>query len=130
MTIPRFSLRWLLIGFTLLAGLFYVLFVQPTVIANRLARAVENQDATVLSSLVTNTSSNALFQYTFHSAENVKASVQLESRSWADVVRFQRRLQIQLSPDPNPLPGWSATTRVVTGITGIRYSETKATYLF
>ena len=89
---PRFSLKWLLIAFTILGVAFYVAFVRPTVIANRFIALVdrdENQKAQALFS----DSTTLVFKTT-----PVIVRAELLPRTWEDVYKMQRRLDVDVIP--------------------------------
>ena len=83
---PRFSLRWLLIGFTVLTIAFYFLFVRPTMIAQQLVASVKSTEFKPGSLLP---SGDKEVQGTW----KVKDAY-LQPREWSDVWRCQRRAQV------------------------------------
>jgi hypothetical protein len=91
---PRFSLKWLLIAFTILGVAFYVAFVRPTAQANRFIESLKAAEYTTLpSDLVPNDEMLRTRKWKFKDAR-------LESREWADVWRCRRRFSILLSREP------------------------------
>jgi hypothetical protein len=89
---PRFSLRWLLIAFTLLAVAFYLCFVRPTVIAKEFVNAVnmggESRDS-AFTSAAFGTKRGILPSYFFLDRG---AEAHLIPRTWSDIWRCQRRI--------------------------------------
>ncbi len=84
---PRFSLRWLLIAFTLVAVALYVFFVHPTVRANRFAGAINGGDFAELKALGMNEKLGV-------SLEVCKVKAILKSRTWRDVFKFRRKASV------------------------------------
>jgi hypothetical protein len=82
---PRFSLRWLLIGFTFLTVIFYLLFIRPTVVAQRLVSAVKNGER----------SPGILGTWGHHPWQVEKAA--LQPRTWPDIWQFRRRVRVDTS---------------------------------
>ena len=81
---PRFSLRWMLIAFTLLAVIFYFCFVWPTVNAQRLVADIN----------VGNYSRLPVFKDSIHI---VDADAFLLPRSWDDALRCRRRVGVEVT---------------------------------
>ena len=91
---PRFSLKWLLIVFTILGVAFYVAFVRPTVIANRFIESLKDTEYTTLpSDLAGQDEMLRTRKWKFKDAR-------LEPREWADVWRCRQRFSILLSREP------------------------------
>lgn len=84
----RFSLRWLLVGFTVLSVGFYFLFVRPTVIANRFVAVMGRGDYRNLDAIGV----HPWFERFSGKPNHVEA--QLQPREWADVWHFRRRIVV------------------------------------
>jgi len=91
--LPRFSLRRLLIIVTLLAVASYALFVRPTVLANRLAQAVNAGDLQSAEALLGDPAGNA-FQTAFTEATSV---AEVSPREWSDVWHLRRTVVVSSS---------------------------------
>ena len=89
----RFSLKWLLIDFTALSVIFYVLFIRPTVIANRLITSVGNYDLRELSKAT----DPAWKQSTKGQVMSGSQFAELEPANWSDIWNCQRRVVLKLS---------------------------------
>jgi hypothetical protein len=92
---PRFSLRWLLIAVAVLAIGLYVLFIRPTVVAQRFAAAIGRGD---YSDLHTIGEGKLLQRFASESdrvtSANVEIFARLEPQTRNDVFKFQRRLWV------------------------------------
>ena len=107
---PRFSLRWLLIAFTVLSVIFYVLFIRPTVIAQSyVARAKSGDFSDVENLCHTDTRLADNLQYAWRmdriDFSTAEKQLHLEPRTWNDLRRFQRRLLFLFRKRGNP--GWN-----------------------
>src|SRR6478735_5443629 len=91
---PRFSLRWLLIVFTLIAVALYVFFVHPTVAANRFVVAVNRGDFRELTALGMLKSLKSIIKD--FSFENYTVSAELKPRTWRDVCKFCRKALVYI----------------------------------
>jgi hypothetical protein len=92
---PRFSLRWLLVAFTLVAVVLYVLFVHPTIAANRFVAAVNRGDFSQLESLgLLRNLQTYNKDYTF---EKVTVRAKLKPRAWRDVYKFRRNVDVRVA---------------------------------
>lgn len=90
---PRFSLRWLLIAFVVVAFVSYVFFIRPTVIARSFVTEIENRDFSQADRLFRSSDfSPVIFQDGFTSIKSVH--VFLTPQEWGDVWRGQRRISI------------------------------------
>jgi hypothetical protein len=92
---PRFSMRWLLIAFTLIAIALYVFFVHPTVAANRFVGAVNRDDfreLTALGMLKDLKSISKDFSF-----ENCTVSAELKPRTWRDLYKFRRKVLVHIA---------------------------------
>jgi hypothetical protein len=92
---PRYSLKWLLVLFSVLAAAFYGLIVRPTALATSLIADAREGTYTAVTSLVPN---DDLFQkgngtWKFGDAR-------LEPREWTDLWHCQRRFAILLAREP------------------------------
>jgi hypothetical protein len=82
----RFSMRWMLIAFTVLSFGFYLFFIRPTVLANRFVAAVESGKHELDPSIqlaATSFGKKPVFRYT---------SAYLLHREWSDVWECQHRV--------------------------------------
>lgn len=85
----RFSMRWLLVFFSLFGAILYVLFVRPTAVANQFADRVNRGQLSELMQL--HNASNQLFPI----AHDVHLSAKVLPRDWYDWRHFQRTAAIQ-----------------------------------
>jgi hypothetical protein len=90
---PRFSLRWLLIAFTVLSLGFYLLFVRPTVLANEFIAAINGHDYE---------RANSLFEYvrtirgfTSFGGERSWYIGEVRPREWSDVWQCRRIIRVE-----------------------------------
>jgi hypothetical protein len=91
---PRYSIRWLLIAFGILTVVFYLLFVRPTVLAEKLITSTKDGvHAPLPPSLTRNDDMLQNRKWKFKDAR-------LQPREWADVWRFRRRFTLILSREP------------------------------
>lgn len=115
---PRFSLRWLLLVFTLLTVAFYLLFVSPTFVADRLIAASDRDD---LSELKPWLGVPPVLRI---------RSARLQPREWSDVWRFQRRFTLRFDCLDHGKDGTvSQNTReldIATGPTGVKTVQERA----
>ena len=81
---PRFSLKWLLIAFTVLSVLFYVLFIRPTVNAERFVADIN----------AGNYSQLPVFKNTIRILD---ADAFLLPRSWDDALRCRWRIGVEVT---------------------------------
>jgi hypothetical protein len=91
---PRFSLRWLLVSFTVLAVIFYLLFVRPTQVAQSFVDRVNAGNYWELFSELqrqprtsANNESGGLW------GKSLFASV--SPRSWSDIFQCRRRFSLR-----------------------------------
>jgi len=119
----RFSLRWLLIAFTVLSVFFYVLFIRPTVIANRLVTSVGMYDLRELSK----TADPAWKESVKDQVMSGSQYAELEPANWSDIYNFQRRVVLKLSfarmVGKLVVPTATRELNVITGPTGVRLIE-------
>jgi len=87
---PRFSLRWLLIAFTLAAVAFYVCFVHPTIRANRFVSAIKRGYFEELKAL-------KMHEKLGVSLEDCKVTAEVKPRTWRDVYKFRRKALVQVA---------------------------------
>jgi hypothetical protein len=95
---PRFSLKWLLIAFTILGVAFYIAFVRPTVIAKRFVAAVERRDFSQLVDLTSKKRNEGfgrgLKAVWERSPDRVQLKADILPQTWTDIFRFQRRIDL------------------------------------
>src|SRR5262245_11955580 len=88
---PRFTLRWVLVGFTVFAVAFYLWFVRPTIVANRFVRAV-NEGATKRAiSMV----ENGDVTWIASGYADATIDAELSPREWGDIWHFRRRIVVR-----------------------------------
>ena len=97
----RFSLRWLLVTFTVLSLVFYVLFIRPTVIANRFASAIQLGEVSGMQSFFP---SNQIVEFN----DLIYQKAEVQDQTWDDVRNFRRRVVVihldeEGGPDANPI---------------------------
>ena len=98
----RFSLRWLLIAFTVLVPIVYLLFVRPTVIVHQLVDAINKKDYRFLQSMDSEPIPLKDTVATFKDLDDVEHMninrVSLNAvavpSSWGDIFRFRRRANV------------------------------------
>lgn len=96
---PRFSLRWLLIAFAVLAIAIYF-FVRPTLTAHRFIATVQNRNFSQIIALVANNQDAGFEVFQEHWArrsEQVKMKATLRPRDSADTFSFRRRIEFSVS---------------------------------
>lgn len=104
----RFSLKLLFIAFAVLSVSFYVLFIRPTVIANRFVSALNRGDVKVFESLADGVQEkliDLLHQQDKNiKFEDVKFSAEIKPQSWRDIYKCRRTVWAYLSysMDRNP----------------------------
>lgn len=96
---PRFSIRWLLGAFAVLAVAMYLIVVRPTAVAERFQAAVERGDLTAAINLCVADKRQALTE-TIESIEKPTVKVKIYPRSWSDLWKLRRSMLIQLIPAP------------------------------
>jgi hypothetical protein len=120
---PRFSLRWLLIAFTLLAVVFYLLFVRPTVIANQFIAAVERGDFRTAEKLYVSGSKTSIPEL-LTQVQDPTVKAKLFPSKWRDVWGFKRSMLVQIIPaerkSGSHLPGAGFQMDATATITGVR----------
>lgn len=99
---PRFSLRWMMIGFTLFTVVLYVLFVRPTVLAKQFAGAINRADGGELETVTLNgislrTRMSKIAPRVTYSPTNVKAMAALVPQTWRDVWKFRRIVNVEIA---------------------------------
>jgi hypothetical protein len=127
---PRFSLKWLLIAFTILGVAFYFAFVRPTVLANKLVNLIDRDEFQLAESLIVEPSKPFAFKG-FNGAESepVVAEVRLLPRKWRDLWKMQRRLDVRVIRTRPTLSGNGQNNHLAmqfqatAGVFGVRGSE-------
>jgi hypothetical protein len=127
---PRFSVRWLLLAFAVLAAVCYLLFERPTVIAERFVAAVHQRDYATAQALLqrphlwSGGESFALYvpRSREKSARTVLMYAEVLPREWSDIWRFQRRVifraALQDDSDGRHIE-WSEDTQMVAHVGGL-----------
>lgn len=87
---PRFTMRWLLVGFAVLTVAFYFLFVRPTHVASRFVRAVNEGAVKRATSMIEHGDKTWI---TSGYADTTIAT-ELLPREWSDVWHFRRRIVV------------------------------------
>jgi hypothetical protein len=92
---PKFSLKWLLVLFIVLAAAFYNLVVRPTALATSLIADARKGNYAAVTSLVPNDellqNGNGTWKF---------SDARLQPRNWTDLWRCQRRFSILLAREP------------------------------
>jgi hypothetical protein len=92
---PRFSLRWLLIGFTVFAIALYVLFVHPSVAASRFVAAVNRGEFNRLEALgMLKDLKSYDEEFSF---ETVIVRAESKPRSWRDLYKCRRKVSVKIA---------------------------------
>lgn len=94
---PRFSLKWLLILFALFAFALYFCFVRPTALANKFVYLVDHDELERAESLII-ASSKPFDLGTKDRSVPVIVRAELLPRTWHDVFKMQRRLDVEVIP--------------------------------
>ena len=127
---PQFSLRWLLISFTVLSVSFYVLFVRPTVIAERFASAAKSEDYQYALSFIAEEPRKTIAEYLETVAEPT-IKVTIYPSVWNDIWQLQRRMLIQVIPGErksgSQLPNVGLGSDAVATISGVSQLITGST---
>ena len=98
---PRFSLKWLLIVFTILGIAFYAALVRPTFVANRFVNAIDDDDYSVLDSAAIFVDWRKGHPWLFEvdgqaGFKKIQIRARLVSRSWMDLLTLRRRIWLEL----------------------------------
>ena len=127
----RFSVRVLLVAVALLAASCYLLFVRPSLLAERFVAAVNARDYRVAESLLKpqrfRSGANLVAYYTSPSAEPTTKAVLIYAevlpREWNDIWSFRRRVIFRVAfhddADGRHIE-WAEDTRLVVGFDGVR----------
>ena len=89
---PRFTLRWVMIAFTVLGVAFYFLFVRPTALANQFVRDIQSGNFTQAESLLGEQCKNPFGKSVTFREFTTVASVY--PRDWSDVWHFRRTIEV------------------------------------
>jgi hypothetical protein len=125
---PQFSLRWLLIAFTVLSVSFYVLFIRPTALAKELVNATNCGDFSTLKTMTAGSSSSMLEDLqSYHkdfTFENCKVSAEVRPSTWRDIYKFRRKVNIRIAFPPGVIKAPdSLDNYLVVHINSIRWGE-------
>jgi hypothetical protein len=98
----RFSIRWLLVLIAATATLCYVLFVRPTVVAQRFVKSIERRDySTALGALLKSWPYSGL-RPPVNETESISfAYAEVLPREWSDIWALQRRLILRIRREDN-----------------------------
>jgi hypothetical protein len=120
---PRFSLRWLLIFTALAAVACYWWIARPTILANRFAAAIHRRNLAAADNLCIDPNrmyASVAYRDFFMNLPywdgaggpyQGEMDVVVKPRTWDDLVRGQRRLEMTLSRTKSPLlPGMARVT--------------------
>jgi hypothetical protein len=94
---PRFSVRALLVAVLAFAVVSYVLFVRPSVLANRFVAAMERGDYEAAEAFLTDPPSDPL-RSQLNNIRNPEVTGTLRPRRTGDIFRFQRSLFVKVRP--------------------------------
>lgn len=127
----HFSLRRLLLAFTTLSVAFYIAFIRPTVLANRFVAALESGDYRELALLTHHGSTMetrlaSITPQLPYSTDNFKVAASISPRTWQDVWRFRRRVDVEFTSREEATPVrfvWSARATVETSPIHLRVSQ-------
>jgi hypothetical protein len=123
---PRFSLRWLLIGFTIVSVAFYVAIIRPTAMAQRFVVAIERNDFDAAHSLLREDDrriSIAAGKLRDRVGPIDRMFIEIFPRNWQDLWACQRRLLLRTArhDDTNGrYVDWTEDTEIVAGIAGLQ----------
>ena len=124
---PRFSLRWLLIAFTIMSVAFYILIIRPTTIAQRFVTALNRGDVTALRMLadgVQDSLLNSLHQQDKNiKLEDVKFSAEIRPQTWRDIYKFRRDVWLHLSYSTYELPHAEMRAYLIAENGGLRLDD-------
>jgi hypothetical protein len=126
---PRFSLRFVLLAFALLAVALYVFVVRPTALANRFVAAVSEQDyIAALRVMRGDEEAKQLLELVRpeHSSKPDRVYAEVMSREWEDWWRGQRRVIFRrtLHSSQNGFVDWTEDTDIVSGTLGLEIQKT------
>lgn len=99
---PHFSLRWLMLVFTISSIALYLLFVRPTVLAKQFATAINEADGDELETvslrgISLKTRMSSIAPSVTYSSTNVRAMASLAPQTWRDVWRFRRIVRVEIA---------------------------------
>lgn len=89
---PRFTMRWVMIAFTVLGVAFYVLFVRPTVLAEQFVRNIQRGDFAEAEAMLSDPARNRFGKSTRLAKRSTIAS--MYPRDWSDVWHFRRTIEV------------------------------------
>lgn len=129
---PRFSLKWLLICFTVASVVLYVIFIRPTAIAERFVSRVENRDFDAIQPLSFHGQSFAgMLGEEGHTLEEcgdqVLVKAELEPRTWEDFFDCQRRISLEVSAERSQ---WRRRSSVVASVDGLQWIENEPSIFY
>lgn len=107
---PRFTIRWVMIAFTLLGVAFYFLFVRPTVLADQFVRDIQRGDFAQAESLLSDPTKNRFGKRSKLATSTTVASVY--PRDWRDIWHFRRTIEVS-SFFPNDRIGIGTSEQVI-----------------
>jgi hypothetical protein len=132
---PRFSIRWLLFLFASFALVLAVLFDSQTTTANRFVAAINNKDYGKLEQLPYRGMKldDRIFELTgkIYSIDDAVVSATVEPRSWSDVFKFQRRIEVTIwfqKQETTPWQHYKIRGKLVASIGRLRLAEPLAIY--
>ena len=94
----RFSLKWILVFFAFFGFACYLLFVRPTVLAERFVNLIQSNEYREAESLCVS-DSRRFSEYV--KSESVVVTVQLHARTWNDIWKMRRRMWVRVIPMSN-----------------------------
>jgi hypothetical protein len=121
---PHFSMKWLLISFTILSAIFYTLFIRPTVIAERFASAAKSEDYQYVLSFIAEDPRKTIAE-ALDTMAKPTIKVTIYPRVWSDIWKLQRRMLIQVIPggrkSGSQLPDVGLGSDAVATISGVSH---------
>ena len=116
---PRFSLKWLLIAFTLLSVAFYIVYVYPTAKANQFAGRVRNGDHSEFEAVVHGDrqleSNMRELNGPEFSLKHADLKATIKPRTWTDYWKLRRRVVVLIKVPPweERTEGWAKSQRSI-----------------
>jgi hypothetical protein len=92
----RFTMRWLLVAFAIATIAFYVLFIRPTIVAERFVRVIGEGDLKQAASMLIGDQQSAGMPH-IHDFGSASSAGQLSRRTWSDIWHLRRTISVRTS---------------------------------
>jgi hypothetical protein len=95
---PRFSLRWLLIAFTVLSLGFYLFFIRPTVIANQFVSRIDDGEVDQFLSLYGRLVRDRIerFEQAYSPDISPRFTAVCYPQTWTDFIALRRTISVSV----------------------------------